>query len=452
MSAKSANEYVSGDVSTVWHHLTLHQGNAPMIVSEGKGLYLKDINGKEYLDATSGGVWCVNVGYGRDRIADAAANQMKKLPFYAASCGSQPAIEFSEKLLSHMPGLSRVYISSSGSEANEKAFKMVRQISQLKHGGKKYKIIYRDRDYHGTTITTLSACGQEERRLQYGPFTPGFVEFPACLAYRSPYPEGTQNLGEKCARELEAVVLKEDPDTVGAVILEPITAGGGIIVPPDGYFEPISEICKKYGLLLIIDEVVCGLGRTGTWFGYQHFNVKPDIVTMAKGVASAYMPISCTVTTEEVFAALQDTTDKLSYFRDISTFGGCLAAPAAALENIKIIEEEGLLDNIVAMGEYLQQGLQELLSYSNVGDVRGRGLLQGIEFVVDKASKKPLEEEKVIAVCGAMAKRGVLVGRTNRSFVGRNNVVNLAPAYIVTKEQIDTILTALHESITEVLG
>ena len=452
MSAKSANEYVSGDVSTVWHHLTLHQGNAPMIVSEGKGLYLKDINGKEYLDATSGGVWCVNVGYGRDRIADAAANQMKKLPFYAASCGSQPAIEFSEKLLSHMPGLSRVYISSSGSEANEKAFKMVRQISQLKHGGKKYKIIYRDRDYHGTTITTLSACGQEERRLQYGPFTPGFVEFPACLAYRSPYPEGTQNLGEKFARELEAVVLKEDPDTVGAVILEPITAGGGIIVPPDGYFETISEICKKYGLLLIIDEVVCGLGRTGTWFGYQHFNVKPDIVTMAKGVASAYMPISCTVTTEEVFAALQDTTDKLSYFRDISTFGGCLAAPAAALENIKIIEEEGLLDNIVAMGEYLQQGLQELLSYSNVGDVRGRGLLQGIEFVVDKASKKPLEEEKVIAVCGAMAKRGVLVGRTNRSFVGRNNVVNLAPAYIVTKEQIDTILKALHESIVEVLG
>ena len=127
------------------------------------------------------------------------------------------------------------------------------------------------------------------------------MEFPACLAYRSPYPEGTQNLGEKFARELEAVVLKEDPDTVGAVILEPITAGGGIIVPPDGYFETISEICKKYGLLLIIDEVVCGLGRTGTWFGYQHFNVKPDIVTMAKGVASAYMPISCTVTTEEVF-------------------------------------------------------------------------------------------------------------------------------------------------------
>lgn len=452
MSAKNTNEYVNGDIKNVWHHLMLHQGNAPMIAVEGKGLYLKDLNGKEYLDATSGGVWCVNVGYGRDRIANAAAEQMKKLPFYAASCGSQPAIDFSEKLLSHMPGLSRVYISSSGSEANEKAFKMVRQISQLKHGGKKYKIIYRDRDYHGTTISTLSACGQEERREQYGPFTPGFVEFPACLAYRSPYPEGTKNLGEKFARELEAVVLKEGPDTVGAVILEPITAGGGIIVPPEGYYETISEICKKYGILIIMDEVVCGLGRTGKWFGYQHFNIQPDIVTMAKGVASAYMPISCTVTTEEVFAALQDTTDKLSYFRDISTFGGCLAAPAAALENIKIIEEESLLDNVVAMGDYLQQGLQDLLSHSNVGDVRGKGLLQGIEFVADKASKKPLEEEKVIAVCGAMAKRGVLVGRTNRSFVGRNNIVNVAPAYIVTKDQIDIILKALRESITEVLG
>ena len=361
-------------------------------------------------------------------------------------------IDFSEKLLSHMPGLSRVYISSSGSEANEKAFKMVRQISQLKHGGKKYKIIYRDRDYHGTTISTLSACGQEERREQYGPFTPGFVEFPACLAYRSPYPEGTKNLGEKFARELEAVVLKEGPETVGAVILEPITAGGGIIVPPEGYYETISEICKKYGILIIMDEVVCGLGRTGKWFGYQHFNIQPDIVTMAKGVASAYMPISCTVTTEEVFAALQDTTDKLSYFRDISTFGGCLAAPAAALENIKIIEEEKLLDNVVAMGDHLQQGLQKLLSHSKVGDVRGKGLLQGIEFVEDKVSKKPLEEEKVIAVCGAMAKRGVLVGRTNRSFVGRNNIINVAPAYIVTKDQIDTILKALGESIAEVLG
>ena len=452
MSAKNTNEYVNGDIKNVWHHLMLHQGNAPMIAVEGKGMYLKDLNGKEYLDATSGGVWCVNVGYGRERIANAAAEQMKKLPFYAASCGSHPAIDFSEKLLSHMPGLSRVYISSSGSEANEKAFKMVRQISQLKHGGKKYKIIYRDRDYHGTTISTLSACGQEERREQYGPFTPGFVEFPACLAYRSPYPEGTKNLGEKFARELEAVVLKEGPETVGAVILEPITAGGGIIVPPEGYYETISEICKKYGILIIMDEVVCGLGRTGKWFGYQHFNIQPDIVTMAKGVASAYMPISCTVTTEEVFAALHDTTDKLSYFRDISTFGGCLAAPAAALENIKIIEEEKLLDNVVAMGDHLQQGLQKLLSHSKVGDVRGKGLLQGIEFVEDKVSKKPLEEEKVIAVCGAMAKRGVLVGRTNRSFVGRNNIINVAPAYIVTKDQIDTILKALGESIAEVLG
>lgn len=450
--SKSTQDYIDSDIANVWHHLTLHQGNAPMIVTEGKGLYVKDINGKEYLDATSGGVWCVNVGYGRKRIVDAAAEQMMKMPFYAASCGSLPAIEFSERLLSHMPGLSRVYISSSGSEANEKAYKMVRQISLLKHGGKKYKIVYRNRDYHGTTISTLSSCGQEERREHYGPFTPGFVEFPACLPYRSPYPEGTADLGEKFARELEVVVQKEDPDTVGAVIVEPITAGGGIIVPPDGYYETISEICKRYGLLLIMDEVVCGLGRTGKWFGYQHFNVQPDIVTMAKGVASAYMPISCTVTTEEVFSDLQVGGDRLAYFRDISTFGGCMAAPAAALENIKIIEEENLLDNVTAMGDYMQEGLRGLLDHANVGDVRGKGLLQGVELVEDKASKTPLPEEKIIAICGAMAKRGVLVGRTNRSFVGRNNIINIAPAYIVTKAEVDIIVDMLDEAIREVLG
>lgn len=445
-------DYIDRDIKNVWHHLMLHQGNAPMIVTEGKGLYIKDINGNEYLDATSGGVWCVNVGYGRERIAEAVADQLKKLPFYAATCGSLPSIDFSEKLLSHMPGFSRVYINNSGSEANEKAFKMVRQISHLKHGGKKYKIVYRARDYHGTTITTLSACGQEERRDQYGPFTPGFVEFPACLPYRAPYPEGTPDLGEKLARELETVVQKEDPDTVGAVILEPITAGGGIIVPPDGYFETISEICKKYGLLLIIDEVVCGIGRTGKWFAYQHFDCKPDIVTMAKGVASGYLPISCTVTTEEVFNLLQDKSDTFSYFRDISTFGGCVAGPAAALENIKIIEEENLLDNVVRMGEYAEAGLRELLSHPNVGDVRGKGLLQGIEFVEDKKTKEPLPEAKVIAICGAAAKRGVLLGRTNRCFLGRNNIINIAPAYTVTKDEMDIILKALADSIKEVLG
>ncbi|WP_298996623.1 aminotransferase [uncultured Desulfovibrio sp.] len=452
MSAKSTNEYVNRDIKNVWHHLMLHQGNAPMIAVEGKGLYLKDVNGKEYLDATSGGVWCVNVGYGRDRIADAAANQMKKLPFYAASCGNLPTIDFSEKLLEHMPGLSRVYISSSGSEANEKAFKMVRLRAYNSDTKAKKKILYRYRDYHGTTIGALSATGQPERKECFDPFVPGFVEVPHACCYRCAFGKSYPGCDLECAKAVEEVILKEGPDTVGGAIFEPITAGGGVIPPVQEYYKIVAEICKRYGVALIMDEVVCGVGRTGKMFGYQHYDVIPDIVTMAKGVASAYMPISCTVSTEKIFSSLQDPTSKLSYFRDISTFGGCTAAPAAALENLKIIEEEKLLANVVTMGDYTHEGLKEHLAHANVGDVRGKGLLQGIEFVEDKKTKIPLPEEKVIAVCGAMAKRGVLVGRTNRSFAGQNNVINLAPAYIVTKDQVDTILKALRESITEVLG
>ena len=214
----------------------------------------------------------------------------------------------------------------------------------------------------------------------------------------------------------------------------------------------MSAICKKYDVLLIMDEVVCGMGRTGTMFGYQHYGVVPDMVTLAKGVASAYMPISCTVTSEKVFSGLQMTGDKLAYFSDISTFGGCAAGPAAALENIRIIEREKLLANVTAMGEYLINGLKETLSHPNVGDVRGKGLLAGIEFVTDKASKTPLPEEKVIAICGEMAAKGVLVGRTNRSFPGQNNIINFAPAYVVTKADIDIIMKTLREALSSVLG
>lgn len=289
----NAAELIADDKKYVWHHLLNHkvfEKNDPTIFVDGKGIYVTDVNGRKYLDASSGGVWTVNLGYDCEPIIEAINSQLRKICYFANIYGNVPTIKYSKKLIEKMPSLNRVYLSNSGSEANEKAFKIVRQIAQTKHNGKKYKILFRERDYHGTTITALSACGQEERREQYGPFTPGFVPFPHCSVYRSPYPAGTTNLGEKFAREMEKVIQKEDPDTVGDVIVEPITAGGGVIVPPDGYYETLQEICKKYGLLLIVDEVVCGLGRTGKWFGYQNFNIKPDIVTMAKGSPQVMQP------------------------------------------------------------------------------------------------------------------------------------------------------------------
>ncbi len=301
----------------------------------------------------SGGVWTVNVGYGRERIANAVRDQLIKLNYFAGSAGSIPGALFAEKLIAKMPGLSRVYYMNSGSEANEKAFKMVRQIAHKRYGGKKHKILYRDRDYHGTTIGCSRAGGQDERNAQYGPFAPGFVRVPHCLEYRRHEQEGApeQNYGLWAADQIEEVILREGPDTVGALCLEPVTAGGGVIAPPDGYWERVQEICRKYDILLHIDEVVCGVGRTGTWFGYQHYGVQPDIVTMAKGVASGYAAIACL---RDHRGGVRDVQGRpvgpLNYFRDISTFGGCTAGPAAALENMAIIEEEDLLENTTAMG------------------------------------------------------------------------------------------------------
>jgi taurine-pyruvate aminotransferase len=440
-SVQTALDY---DQQFVWHHMMQHAtAKAPMFV-KGEGCYLWDSHGKRFLDAVAGGVWCVNVGYGRESIANCVRDQLVALNYYAGSGATPVAADFAAKLLSRMPGLSRVYYSNSGSEANEKAYKMVRQISHKKYGGKKSKILYRERDYHGTTITCLSSSGQEERRNQYGPFTPGFIEFPHCCEYRSQFGD-VDNYGELAVEALEKVILREGADTIGALVIEPITAGGGVIPPPKGYLPAVQALCKKYDILLHLDEVVCGIGRTGKWFGYQHYDIQPDIVTMAKGLASAYAPISCTVVTEEIFALLNDQPDEReSYFRDISTFGGCTIGPAAALENLKIIEQEKLLENTCHVGEYLKNRLSLLMSkYSLIGDVRGEGLFIGIELVKDRKTKEPVDESIPMQVVGLCAQQGVLIGRTNRSFLKYNNTLCLSPMLTLTQEQADVIVDAI---------
>ena len=446
---------VEADRAHIWHHLTQHKPYEtidPRVIVEGKGMRVWDVTGKEHLDAVSGGVWTVNVGYGRERIANAIRDQLIQLPYFAGSAGSIPGSRFAEMLIDKMPGMSRVYYTNSGSEANEKAFKMVRQIAHKRHGGRKHKILYRDRDYHGTTISCLSAGGQPERNAQYGPYTPGFVEVPHCLEYRAQVQ--TENYGEWAADQIEEVILREGPDTVGALCLEPVTAGGGVIVPPEGYWPRVQEICRKYDILLHIDEVVCGVGRTGTWFGYQHYGIKPDFVTMAKGVASGYAAIACMVTTEEVFAMFKDNTDDpMNYFRDISTFGGCTAGPAAAIENMAIIEEEGLLENTTNMSTRLIDNLLALQEKHRViGDVRGKGLFCGAELVSDRDTREPAEEKKVQAVVADCMAQGVIIGATNRSLPGLNNTLCFSPALISTADDIDEITTAVDKALTKVFS
>jgi taurine-pyruvate aminotransferase len=401
----------------------------------------------------SGGVWTVNVGYGRQSIADAVRDQLVKMNYFAGSAGSIPGARFAQRLIEKMPGLSRVYYANSGSEANEKVFKMVRQIAHRHHGGRKWKILYRERDYHGTTIAALSASGQPQRSLQYGPSVPGFVEVPHCLEYRSQYGE-VAHYGERAAEAIEQVILREGPDTIGALCLEPVTAGGGVITPPAGYWERVQDICRRHQILLHIDEVVCGVGRTGKWFGYQHYGIQPDFVTMAKGVASGYAAISCMVSTEAVFDLFKDDPgDPLSYFRDISTFGGCASGPAAALENIRIIEDEKLLENTVRMGERLMRNLRGLQErHPVIGDVRGLGLFCGAELVQDRKTREPAEEKRVQAVVGECLAQGVIIGATNRSLPGFNNTLCLSPALIASVDDIDRITAAIDKALAKVFG
>ena len=450
---------VAADRAHVWHHLSQHkpyETTDPRIIVEGKGMRVWDQNGKEHLDAVSGGVWTVNVGYGRERIANAVRDQLIKLNYFAGSAGSIPGAIFAEKLISKMPGMTRVYYCNSGSEANEKAFKMIRQIAHKRYGGKKHKVLYRERDYHGTTIATLSAGGQDERNAQYGPFTPGFVRVPHCLEYRAFEQDGApqENYGVWAADQIEKIILEEGPETVGGLCLEPVTAGGGVITPPDGYWPRIQEICKKYDILLHIDEVVCGVGRTGEWFGYQNYGIEPDMVTMAKGVASGYAAIACLVTSEHVFDLFKDdAADPMSYFRDISTFGGCTAGPTAGIENMAIIEEEGLLENTRVMGARMFDSLSALADkHACIGQVRGKGLFLGAELVTDRATREPAAEKLVQAVVGDCMQQGVIIGATNRSLPGKNNTLCFSPALIATADDIDHICAAVDGAITRAFG
>ena len=451
------SEVVEADRAHIWHHLIQHkpfETTDPRVIVEGKGMRVWDARGKEHLDAVSGGVWTVNVGYGRESIAKAVYDQLIRINYFANSAGSIPGSIFAKKLIEKMPGMSRVYYTNSGSEANEKAFKMIRQIAHKRYGGKKYKILYRERDYHGGTIGTMSAGGQDERNMQYGPFAPGFIRVPHCMEYRKQEGAPVENYGEWAADQIEKVILAEGPDTVGGLCLEPVTAGGGVITPPEGYWQRVQEICKKYDILLHIDEVVCGVGRTGTWFGYQQYGIKPDFVTMAKGVASGYAAIACCVTTEAVFEMFKDdASDPLNYFRDISTFGGCTAGPAAAIENMRIIEDEGLLANTVRMGERAMGNLQTLMEkHKVIGDVRGKGLFLGAELVADRQTKAPVDEKSVQAVVADCMAQGVIIGATNRSVPGLNNTLCLSPALIATPDDIDEITGAIDKALSKVFG
>src|SRR5829696_8262095 len=367
----------------VWHQMSgrpAEGAKGPIILEQGDGAWVTDVDGNRYLDGLSG-QWCVNVGYGRKRLADAAAAQLTKLAFHPLTRGHVPAIELGERLEALLGGNRASFYANSGSEANELAFKLVRQYHQLRGEPHRFKIIARYRAYHGSTLGAMSATGQALRRFGYEPVAPGFLHVPPPDPYRDGIAaDDLEDYGRRCAADLERTILFELPETVAAVIMEPIITGGGVLVPPDSYLPAVEALCERHGVLLIVDEVICGFGRTGTWFGHEHAGVRPDIVTMAKGITGAYIPLAATVVSDEIFGTFPSDPGDSGRLRHINTFGGHPAGCAVARET--------------------------LADHPLVGDIRGRGLLVGIELVADKATRKPVDRSVSGGLVAAAQQRG----------------------------------------------
>jgi taurine-pyruvate aminotransferase len=439
---RDAQEWIEKDQKYVWHAMSGYSADAStMVVEQGEGAWVTDLAGKRYLDGMSG-LWCVNVGYGREELARAAYEQLARMPYYPLTKSHLPAIELGEKLGEWLEGDHVFFYSNSGSEANEMAFKVARQYHQQNGEPSRWKFISRYRAYHGQTMGALASTGQAQRKYKYEPLTPGFLHVPPPDSYRRPDDIDPETYGRQCAAEIERIIQWELPETVAAVIMEPIITGGGILIPPDNYLPAVKEVCERHGVLLIVDEVICGFGRIGTKFGHQRYEVEPDIVTMAKGITSAYFPLSATAVRRgiyETFAA----EGEYERLRHVNTFGGHPAGCAVAVRNMQIMEEEDLFQRSSTMGERLLTELSTLEDYPYVGDVRGKGLLIGIELVEDKGSKQPASEEKVAAAISGCQERGLIVGKNGDTVAGFNNVLTLAPPLNITDEDLEFIARTL---------
>jgi len=426
----------------VWPHISPYQEQSlPMVVEQGVGAWITDSNGNKYLDGMSG-LWCVNVGYGREELAKVAYDQMLKMAYTPMTQSHVPAVELAEKLNEMLDDDYMIFYSNSGSDANEVAFKMARQYHQQNGDVNRYKILSRYRAYHGSSMGALSATGQALRKYKYEPLSSGFLHVAPPDHYRKPDDMSVEEYNLQKAREIEETIIWEQKETIAAVIMEPVITGGGVLIPDPVYLQEVERICKRYGVLLIIDEVICGFGRTGKAFGHQQFDIKPDMITMAKGLTSAYLPLSVTAVRKDIYDAFKNSEDN-SHFRHVNTFGGNPAACALALKNIEIIEREKLSERSAEQGHRLLNGLKELEAYSFVGDVRGFGLMAGIEIVENKDTKEPGSNERVGKLIADSKKRGLIIGKNGDTVEGYNNIITLCPPLSCTDEDIDFILNTL---------
>jgi adenosylmethionine-8-amino-7-oxononanoate aminotransferase len=429
-----------------------------LIFVRGEGVKIWDIDGKEYIDGLSG-LWNVNVGHGRSELAETAAAQMKKLAYFSGYAGSSniPSITLAQRLIELAPGMGAVFFTSGGAEANEAAFKTARYFWKVQGRSGKLKIIARIHAYHGVTLQAMSATGIAAYWKMFEPRVPGFLHVPTCYPYRSEGTRPGESIGQAAARELEEAILREGPDTVAAFIGEPIHGAGGVIYPSDDYWPRVREICTRYNVLLIADEIITGFGRTGRWFGLEHWNVQPDILSFAKGVTSGYVPLGGIMMTQRIKEAIE-SVDPANKWMHGYTNSGQPTCCAVALKNIEIIQREGLLENSVKMGNVFFDSLKRAFDdHPNAGEIRGgKGLLAAVEFVEDRATKRNFAVDKKIGarLQAEMKKRGVITRSrpAGGDHPAPGDQILFAPPLIVTEREIQTMVSVLREAVEVALG
>ena len=431
----------------LWMHFTRMGAFADHdvpIITRGEGPYVYDEHGNRYLDGLSA-LFCVNSGHGRTELGEAAARQVEELDFYIIWSYAHPrAIELAERIASLTPGdLNRVFFTSGGSEAVESAIKLARAYHQRTGNPRKHKFLTREIAYHGTTLGALQATGIPALRTDFEPLVPGGMKAPNTNSYH--WPEGRDPLW--AADQIEEKILFEGPETVAAVILEPLQNAGGCIPPQDGYFQRVREICDRHEVLLVSDEVICAWGRLGHWFGCQRYDFQPDIVTVAKALTSAYAPMGAMIASDQVYEPFSSGKESFTHG---FTFGGHPVAAAVALANLDLMEREDLNGHVLRKRDELRGMLDGLRDIPIVGDVRGDGFFHAIELVKDQETKEGFSDEESEwllrgFLSGELYRRGLICRADDRG----DPVVQLAPTLICDTEQFEEIEAVLRPVLTE---
>ena len=436
-------------------HLAQHARgeSANRIVTGGSGVYIEDRDGNRLLDAFAG-LYCVNVGYGRKEIADAIAAQAHQLAYYHAYVGhgTEASITLAKMILDRGPkNMSKVYFGLGGSDANETNIKLVWYYNNILGRPEKKKIISRWRGYHGSGLMTGSLTGLELFHKKFDLPLAQVIHTEAPYYYRRPDAEmSEEQFSAHLAAELEALIEREGADTIAAFIGEPVLGTGGIVPPPAGYWDAIQKVLKKHDILLIADEVVTGFGRLGTMFGSDHYGIEADIITIAKGLTSAYAPLSGSIISDKVWKVLEQGTDEFGAIGHGWTYSAHPIGAAAGVANLKLIDDLGLVKNAGETGAYLNRTMSEALAdHPHVGDVRGEGMLCAVEFVADRDGRTAFDPAKKIgpAMAAAMLKRGVIARA-----MPQGDILGFAPPLCLSRSEADTVVSATKDSVDEVLG